>query len=70
MIDHKICFTIREFCAAAGIGRTTVYNEINAGRLKIVKVGKRTLIPAAAASRWIDGLAQTTGALSSPPRRS
>ena len=46
-------FTIPEFCAAANIGRTNAYRLINAGQLKAVKIGKKTLISRASLQEWI-----------------
>ena len=40
----KISYTIPEFCAATGIGRTRVYAALAAGQLKARKYGKRTII--------------------------
>ena len=34
-------FSISEFCFRYGIGRTNAYQEIAAGRLRAVKVGRR-----------------------------
>ena len=48
--------SIEEFCRWAGIGRSLAYKEITAGRLKIKKVGRRTLITAEAAQTWLNGL--------------
>ncbi len=48
--------TIPEFCDWARIGRSKTYEEIGAGRLEAVKVGKRTLIPVTAAHRWLESL--------------
>ncbi len=36
--------TVKEFCRKYGIGRTKLYEEINGGRLRAVKCGRRTLI--------------------------
>ena len=36
--------TVKEFCQKYGIGRTKFYEEINAGRLRAVKCGNRTLV--------------------------
>ena len=56
MNTQKISYTIPEFCAAAGIGRSTVYEEIKSGRLSAVKCRNRTLIPAESARVWLDSL--------------
>jgi hypothetical protein len=45
--------SIPEFGAWAQIGRTKVYQEISEGRLRIAKVGSRTVVPAPEALRWI-----------------
>jgi excisionase family DNA binding protein len=45
--------TIEEFCAKFGVGRTTAYREISAGRLKMVKVGKRSLVRIDDAEQWL-----------------
>ena len=45
-------FDIPEFCEAYRVGRSTVYEEIRAGRLKIFKVGKLTRISVEAAANW------------------
>lgn len=44
--------TVREFMDWARIGRTKTYQEITAGRLEAVKVGRKTLIPPGAAGDW------------------
>lgn len=49
----KRVYSVNEFCAAYGLGRTSVYNEIQSGRLKVAKVGKRTLVPIEEADRWL-----------------
>lgn len=52
----KLALSIPEFCRAAGIGRSRAYEEIRAGRLRIVKCGRRTLIPADALHDWLKAL--------------
>ena len=49
-------FSINEFCRRYGIGRTNAYEEIAAGRLRAVKVGRRTLITLEAAEAWLAAL--------------
>lgn len=42
----KLAFSIREACAVSSLGKTTLYTHMNSGRLKAIRVGGRTLIPA------------------------
>ena len=49
-------YTIAEFCTVYRIGRTSAYAEINAGRLRAVKVGQRTLILVEDAQKWAAAL--------------
>jgi excisionase family DNA binding protein len=42
----KLGYSIREACQASSLGRTTIYNHIAAGRLRVTRVGGRTIIPA------------------------
>jgi excisionase family DNA binding protein len=48
--------SISEFCLRYGIGRTHAYQEITKGRLRAVKVGRRTLITHDAAEAWLAAL--------------
>jgi excisionase family DNA binding protein len=41
---EKRAFRIDEFCAAYGLGRTTTYELIKAGKLRSILVGGRRLI--------------------------
>src|ERR1700693_5616643 len=54
--NEKRAFSITAFCERYGIGRTSAYEEIAAGRLQVVKAGKRTLVPADAAESWLRSL--------------
>jgi hypothetical protein len=49
-------YTPSDFCAAYGIGKTTFYAEVKAGRLHVRKVGRRTLVLASDAEQWADEL--------------
>lgn len=42
----KIAYSIKEACKASSLGRTTIYSHIAAGRLRVTRVGGRTIIPA------------------------
>ncbi len=48
--------TVKDFCAAYGVGVTTTYALIGAGKLRTVKVGRRTLIVEASAREWFESL--------------
>ena len=48
--------TLNEFLAWARIGRTKAYEEIDAGRLKIRKLGRKTLILRTDAEAWLEAL--------------
>ena len=45
-------FTVGEFCRVYKISRQTVYNEINAGRLKSYTVGRARRISKQSAREW------------------
>ena len=53
---EKRVFSVAEFCSRYGVGRTTTYEQIKAGRLQAVKAGKRTLVTADAAESWLKNL--------------
>lgn len=41
----KLAYTVKEAIEATGLGKTTLYQMIGDGRLRVVKIGTRTLIP-------------------------
>ena len=47
--------SIEQAAQALGIGRTALYSEIGAGRIRSVKVGRRRLVPSAAISEVASG---------------
>jgi excisionase family DNA binding protein len=49
-------FTVQEFCKEYKIGRSKAYLEMDAGHLKAVKIGKKTLIRADDAEKWLASL--------------
>ena len=48
--------TIREFCSRYSIGRTKVYELLNAGQIEAKKIGTSTLITSASVDIWLAGL--------------
>lgn len=55
-MSEPLAYSLSEFLKIACIGRTRAYQEINAGRLKVRKSGKRTIVLAQDARAWIEGL--------------
>ncbi len=51
----KVGYSIREACQASSLSKSTLYNHIAAGRLRAVRVGGRTIIPAAALHALVEG---------------
>ena len=51
----KIAYSSREAVAATSLSRTTIYNHISAKRLRAIRIGGRTIIPADALHALIAG---------------
>lgn len=51
----KLGYSIREACQASSLGRTTIYSHIASGRLRVTRVGGRTIVPAEALNALIAG---------------
>ena len=47
--------SMEQAAQALGIGRTALYSEIGAGRIRSVKVGRRRLVPSSAISEVASG---------------
>ena len=41
---EPLTITVNDACKALGLGRTKIYELIGKGRLRTVKIGRRTLI--------------------------
>lgn len=54
--DAPLALTVRGACAKLSISRSTLYEEIAAGRLLAKKAGKKTLIPTQSVKDWLDSL--------------
>lgn len=52
----KRMLSIPEFVEQHGVSRSTVYREIKANRLRVVRVGRRTLVARADADAWMKAL--------------
>lgn len=52
---QKLAYSIKEACEASSLGKTSIWNHISAGRLRAIRVGGRTLIPAESLYALING---------------
>ena len=50
----RVAFSVSEVSEVTSLGRSSIYQEIQAGRLATFKVGSRTLIHADDLNRWIN----------------
>ncbi len=50
-----IAFRIDDACRLSGLGRTTVYGLVRAGRLRLIRVGGRSLIDGDSLRRLLRG---------------
>lgn len=48
----KICYRINEACHALGIGRTTLYALVRDGKLRLIRIGGRSLVPRSELERF------------------
>jgi excisionase family DNA binding protein len=55
-METSLAYSIAEACARSGIGRTAIYDMINAGHLAARKRGRRTLILADDLRRFLETL--------------
>ncbi|MCC5795267.1 MAG: hypothetical protein JJT85_11110 [Chromatiales bacterium] len=53
---QQLAYSVEQFLEKVPIGRTKLYQEIAAKRIHVVKVGRRTLIPADAAAKYVQRL--------------
>lgn len=53
---EKLCFTIPETCFSTGLSRSTIYLLLQEKKLRAIKVGNRTLIPADSLRNFLTSL--------------
>jgi hypothetical protein len=60
----RLGYTIEELgkaaCPEKPLSRASMYREIRAGRLKVTKIGKRTIVTIEQAKDWLERRARTT----------
>jgi len=50
---EKLAYTMKEAADVLGVGKSTLYKALAAGKLSAIKLGSRTLIPADALRQWV-----------------
>jgi excisionase family DNA binding protein len=55
-VTEKLLFGVTEAAVALGLGKSTVWALIAAGRLQTVKIGRRTLVTRASIERIAGGM--------------
>lgn len=58
---EKLSYRLDELAEATGIGRSAIYADISAGKLRVRKRGKITVVLAEEAKRYLDSLPEGTG---------
>jgi excisionase family DNA binding protein len=51
----RLSYRVGEFCRLVGICQSTFYNHVKSGRIRPIKLGKRTLVPASEVERILRG---------------
>jgi len=49
---EPVALSIEETCKATGLGRSTIYREMNEGRLRSFKAGRRRMFSPEAIREW------------------
>ena len=52
---NKLAYSVDDLARATSFGRTFLYSEIKAGRLRLVKKGRRSVILDEDARAWLRG---------------
>jgi excisionase family DNA binding protein len=55
-------YNIEEVCSRSSLGRTTIYQEIKAGRLRAKKIGRRTAVLETDYNLWMESLPELSTA--------
>lgn len=61
MTTTKAALTVDEFCGWANIGRSKFYQEVNEGRIKLRKVGRKSIVTLSDANAWLEDLPEAGG---------
>lgn len=54
----RVASGVDEFCRSVGIGRTRFYADVKSGKIEIVKIGRKTLVPVAERVAYLQRMAK------------
>ena len=60
-MKNVLAYPVKDACAAAGIGRTKLYELINNGTLRTVLVGRKRLVNADSLRALVEGVDHAAG---------
>lgn len=57
-MNEKLALSVTELSRQIGVSRPMIYREIHSGKLHVMKLGRRTVIPVAAVNAWLEAQTQ------------
>jgi hypothetical protein len=54
--------TVDQFCHWANLGRSKFYREVSDGRIRLRKIGRKSVVTVGDAEAWLDALPEAGGA--------
>ena len=58
-MQQKLAVTIQEACELLSVSRTTIYYEMQMGRLNTFRIGRRRLVQVSEINRWLEKLTES-----------
>ncbi len=55
-LQERGALSVDDFCAWASIGRSRFYREVSEGRIKVRKIGRKSVITRTDADAWLASL--------------
>lgn len=59
--ENRGALTVDEFCGWASIGRSKFYQEVNEGRIRLRKIGRKSVVLMTDANAWLANLPDAGG---------
>lgn len=53
--NKPIAYSIKQACELSSLGKTTLYRQAQRGKLRLVRVGGRTVVPADSLRAFLNG---------------